>query len=138
MPIQKQFYCSKINGFNIQQYATDGNHLFSIKYPKAQIKINFIYSVDRTMDFNRAEPTCHRTNFPYASSGYKNAAFPSIGLPLRPIFSHWGFVIFIIIKIQTRQESFLPRFTTTSPHPLSLTPSTHTRHLRKDLYYTYF
>ena len=78
------------------------------------------------MDFNRAEPTCHRTIFPYASTGYKNAAFPTIGLRLRPIFSDWGFVIFIIIKIQTSQASFLPRFTTTSPHPLSLTPSTHT------------
>ena len=33
------------------------------------------------MDFNRAEPTCYRTNFPYASSGYfvhnttRNAAY---------------------------------------------------------------
>ena len=31
--------------------------------------INFIYSVDRIMDFNKAEPTCYGTNFPYTSSG---------------------------------------------------------------------
>ena len=36
---------------------------------KKDTHINFIYSVDRIMDFNRAEPTCCRTNFPYLSSG---------------------------------------------------------------------
>ena len=42
--------------------------------------INFIYSIDRIMDFNRAEPTCYRTNFPYASSDLQNGAFSYIVL----------------------------------------------------------
>ena len=54
-------------------------YVFSIKY---RYNINFIYSVDRVMDFNRAEPTCYRTNFPYSSSSYQNAAFTYIVLPL--------------------------------------------------------
>ena len=29
----------------------------------------------RIIDFNRAEPTCYRTNFPYASFGWQNGAF---------------------------------------------------------------
>ena len=29
----------------------------------------------RIIDFKRAEPTCYRTNFPYASSGEQNGAF---------------------------------------------------------------
>ena len=63
-------------------------HVFSIKYccynSDILLKnnnINFIDSagltfwIIRIFDFNRAEPTCHRTNFPYASSGYQNGAF---------------------------------------------------------------
>ena len=45
---------------------------FSIKYCYSDIllkKQNFIYSVDRIMDFNRLDPTCYRTYFPYAFSG---------------------------------------------------------------------
>ena len=39
--------------------------------------INFIYSEDliRIIDFNRAEPTCYITSFPYASSSLQNGAF---------------------------------------------------------------
>ena len=47
---------------------------FSIKYRyillKTKTKINFVYSVDIIMDFNRAEP--HATEL---ISGEKNAAF---------------------------------------------------------------
>ena len=39
-------------------------------------KINFFYSVVKTfrviifiMDFDKTEPTCYRTNFPYVTSG---------------------------------------------------------------------
>ena len=34
------------------------------------------------MDFNRAESTCYRTNFPYASFGQQSAAFSYIVLRL--------------------------------------------------------
>ena len=37
--------------------------------------INFIYSVDRIMDFNRAEPTCYRTKFHNASTDQQNETF---------------------------------------------------------------
>ena len=56
--------------------------VFSIKYCHSDIllkknPVNFIYAVDKTfrvikiiiMDFNRSEPICYRTNFPYANSG---------------------------------------------------------------------
>ena len=63
-----KFDCSETNGYNIPQY-----DIFSIKYLYSDIllnkNLNFIYAVDRIMDYNRAEPTCYRTNFLYASSG---------------------------------------------------------------------
>ena len=46
-----KFDCSETNSYNISQDAINEN-------------IYFIYSFDRIMDFNRAEPTCYRTNFP--------------------------------------------------------------------------
>ena len=36
--------------------------------------IDFIYSVVKIMNFNRAERTCYITKFPYASSGNSIAA----------------------------------------------------------------
>ena len=54
--------CSKTSSYKLSLYVFE-------KY------IIFIYSVDltfrviRKIDFNRAKPTCYRTNFPYASSG---------------------------------------------------------------------
>ena len=48
--------------------------------------IKFVYSADKTlpvirkMDFDKAEPTCYRTNVPYASSGLQNEAFAYIVL----------------------------------------------------------
>ena len=57
----------------------------SIKYHYSDIllekNINFIYSADltfriiRIIEFNRAEPTCYRTNFLYASSGSQKWSF---------------------------------------------------------------
>ena len=67
-----KFECSETNGYNIPQDAINKAYVFSIKYCYSDIlmkNINFIYFVDRIMDFNRAEPMCYRTNFPYASSG---------------------------------------------------------------------
>ena len=55
---------------------------FSIKYRYLLIKI----LVNRKIDFNRAEPTCYRTNFPYASSGWQNGAFLYIVLCLHGFF----------------------------------------------------
>ena len=60
--------CSKTNGYNIPHDAINEVYIFSIKFidpPKKKV----ICSVDRIMNFNRAEPTCYRANFPYASSG---------------------------------------------------------------------
>ena len=73
-----QFDCSETNGHNIPQHAINEIYVcdfFSIKieYHFSDIlletNINFIYTVDRIMDFNRAEPKCCRTKFSYASSG---------------------------------------------------------------------
>ena len=38
------------------------------------------------MDFNRAEPTCYRTYFPYASSSKQNGAFSYIVLNETKLF----------------------------------------------------
>ena len=52
----------------------------AILYMHLKITLNFVYSVDKTVpvikliDFNRAESTCYRTNFPYACFGYQNGA----------------------------------------------------------------
>ena len=54
--------------------------VFSLKYRYNDIllkknNINFIYPVDRIMDFNRVEPTFYRSYFPYASSGQQMQLF---------------------------------------------------------------
>ena len=77
------------------------------------------------MDFNTAEPTCYRTNFPYASSGLQIAAFSYIILSLTYIrglileldrdfpIAHFStkYVIFIDIKIQTDGAIYFLRTT---------------------------
>ena len=63
---------SEINGCNIPQYTSLKRRCYSDIFLK---KINFIYPADKTfriiriIDFNRAEPTCYRTNFHCAISG---------------------------------------------------------------------
>ena len=55
----------------------------SIKYRyshKLHYSADLTFRVIRKMDFNRAEPTCYRTNFPYSSSGKQNKAFSYIVL----------------------------------------------------------
>ena len=65
--------------------------------------INFIYSVDRIMDFNRAEPTCYRTYFPYPSQ----ARFYKISL-----FTH-NTTLYIHPRLDSRIG---PRFSDCSSH----------------------
>ena len=45
-------------------------------------------------DFDRAELTCYRTNFPYTSSGYRNGAF-------------WYIVLRVMLLIYPRHDSIL-------------------------------
>ena len=62
----------------VKQTVINEGYVISIKYRKSYFywkNISFIYSADKMfrvikiMDFNRADHTCYRTNFPYASSG---------------------------------------------------------------------
>ena len=72
-----KFDCSKTNGCNIPQYVVKKEDAIAIFYEEK----NFIYPADTTfriiriIDFNRAEPTCYRTNFHCAISGEQNGAF---------------------------------------------------------------
>ena len=57
---RNKFDCSETSGYTMPQDAINEVYFFG-----CQISL---YSVDRIMHFNRAEPTCYRTNFPYARS----------------------------------------------------------------------
>ena len=46
------------------------------------------------MDFNRVEPTCYITYFPYASSGQQNGAFPYIVLRVMRLRYTLGLILF--------------------------------------------
>ena len=55
--------CFFLNSFNFSMFFLEKN------------PINFIYSVDRIMDFSRAVPTCYRTNFLDARTANKMQLF---------------------------------------------------------------
>ena len=60
-----KFNCSETNGYNIPQmkFQVFFKKISLLLYFIEKNPINFIYSVERIMDFNRAEPTCYRTFF---------------------------------------------------------------------------
>ena len=72
-------------------------------------KVNFIYPADKAfrifgiIDFNRAEPTCHRTNFHCAISGEQNGAF-------------WYIVLRIMLLTYTQDHDLILELWRTFPN----------------------
>ena len=53
-----------------------------------------LFWIIRIIDFNRTEPTCYRTIFPYTSSGTQNGAFWYIVLRVMLLMYTWGMIWF--------------------------------------------
>ena len=93
---------NNVNTMTTKQTASMKFMFFSIKYRYSDIllkrhKLHLFCWLNiwiiRIIDFNRAEPTCYRTNFPYAISGLQNGSFWYMYIVLR---------VMLLIHVHTR------------------------------------